>query len=222
MFRQYATALFLSLLMACNSGNAPRGQKSQAGATSVPKSPGFISFSGKTPEELKIYHVILETSEGKIELAFFPEIAPAHVQNFLRLSQAGYYDHTSWHRVVRKFVIQGGDLATRTPSVAAEMASGVRRLQPEFSKLKHVAGILSMARDKELDSAKTSFFICLAPQPVLDNKYSIFGRVVSGMDTVEKIASVAVGKGGKPLDRVELIRAEIIEVPRDVAPLKTN
>ena len=123
----------------------------------------------------------------------------------------GFYDHTAWHRVVRNFVIQGGDMGSRNPPLQIAESSGIRRLQPEFSKLKHVEGILSMARGEALDSAETSFFICLAPQPVLDNKYTIFGRVVSGMDVVGKISNVPL-EGSKPRERVELIGAEIFEV----------
>ena len=123
----------------------------------------------------------------------------------------GFYDHTAWHRVVRNFVIQGGDMGSRNPPLQMAEASGIRRLQPEFSKLKHVEGIVSMARGEALDSAETSFFICLAPQPVLDNKYTIFGKVVSGMDVVAKISNVPL-EGSKPRERVEVIGTEILEV----------
>lgn len=125
----------------------------------------------------------------------------------------GFYDHTAWHRVVRNFVIQGGDMGSRNPPLQMTEASGIRRLQPEFSKLKHVEGIVSMARGEALDSAETSFFICLVPQPVLDNKYTIFGKVVSGMDVVAKISNVPL-EGSKPRERVEVIGTEILEVTR--------
>ena len=123
----------------------------------------------------------------------------------------GFYDHTAWHRVVRNFVIQGGDMGSRNPLLQMGESSGIRRLQPEFSKMKHVEGIVSMARGAELDSAETSFFICLAPQPVLDNKYTIFGKVVSGMDVVAKISNVPL-EGSKPQERVELMGTQILEV----------
>jgi peptidyl-prolyl cis-trans isomerase B (cyclophilin B) len=176
--------------------------------------PPFISFSIKSPGELKKYHVILETSLGNIGLGFFPGVAPEHVRNFLRLSQGGFYDHTAWHRVVRGFVIQGGDLGTRNPPLQAADMMAVRRLQPEFSRLKHKEGILSMARGDTPNSAETSFFICLAPQPKLDNKYTIFGEVVSGLDTVKRIAEVPVRENGHPWERIEIVRAEVVEVQR--------
>ena len=198
-------------LSACN-----RPDKSQTSGNPATKGEGpgtrpFISIAGKTPEELKKYHAILETSLGRIELGFFPDVAPEHVRNFLRLSQAGFYDHTAWHRVVRKFVIQAGDLGTRNPPLQAMDMMAVRKLQPEFSRLKHKEGTLSMARGEALDSAETSFFICLASQPKLDNKYTIFGEVVSGMDTVKKIAEVPVGVNSRPRDRIEIVRVGVVE-----------
>jgi peptidyl-prolyl cis-trans isomerase B (cyclophilin B) len=156
--------------------------------------------------------MILNTSLGKIEIVFLPEIAPEHVRNFLRLTQLGFYDHTAWHRVVRGCFIQGGDLGTRNPPLQMEeITGGVRRLSPEFSRLKHQEGIVSMARGDALDSAETSFFVCTTRQPTLDSKYTIFGKVVSGMEVVKQIADVPLGEKGKPRERVELERAEIVE-----------
>jgi len=178
-----------------------------------PVKTGFVRFTEKSPQELRGFHAVLHTSLGKIEVEFLPDIAPEHTRNFLRLSQLGFYDHTAWHRIVRGFVIQGGDMGTREPPLQpAEFESGVKRLKPEFSSLKHIEGTLSMARGEELDSAETSFFICLAPQPVLDGKYTIFGRVVHGMDVVKKISDVPLDKS-KPRQRVEIVRVEILHNP---------
>jgi peptidyl-prolyl cis-trans isomerase B (cyclophilin B) len=211
MRRQWALWICGLLLISCSR---PEPAKEPAAKEDAKTATPFISFSGKTPEELKKYHLILETSLGKIELGFFPEVAPEHVRNFLRLSQAGFYDHTAWHRVVRGFVIQGGDLGTRNPPLQAADMMAVRKLQPEFSRLKHKEGILSMARGDTPNSAETSFFICLAPQPKLDNKYTIFGEVVSGLDTVKKIAEVPVRENGRPWERIEIVRAEVVEAQR--------
>ena len=173
----------------------------------------FVSFSEKPGEELKNFHVILETSLGDIELEFFPDVAPEHVRTFLRLSQLGFYDHTAWHRVVRNFVIQAGDLGTRRPPLQLqEYESAVHPLQPEFSRMKHVAGILSMAHGDQPGSALTSFFICLAKLPKLDNQYTIFGKVYSGMETVNKIASMPLGKNSQPRERIELIQVRILDI----------
>jgi peptidyl-prolyl cis-trans isomerase B (cyclophilin B) len=202
--------LLLAVLEVSCSGNRqslPQEKKPEIETTST-----FVSFSEKTKEELKNFHVVLKTSLGDIELEFFPDIAPEHVRTFLRLSQLGFYDHTAWHRVVRNFVIQGGDLGTRRPPLQIqEYESTVHPLQPELSRRKHLAGTLSMAHGDEPGSASTSFFICLAPQSRLDNQYTIFGKVYSGMETVNKIASVPIGKNSQPRERLELIQAQILE-----------
>lgn len=172
-----------------------------------------IPFSQTPKAELNNYHVRLETSVGNIEVDLFPHFATEHVRNFLRLSKLGFYDHTAWHRVIRGVLVQGGDLDSREPQLPQEqIARYVRRLRPEFSRLKHEEGTLSMARAQALDSALTSFFICVIPQPSLDEKYTVFGRVVSGMDVVRKISMVPVGKNDRPKARIELIRSEVIEL----------
>jgi len=209
-------ALFcLLMLVSCGRiSNQPQSNDANRKSANHP-SPirSFVSFSQKSSDQLKNYQVRLKTSLGGITLGFFPEVAPEHVRNFLRLCQMGFYDHTAWHRVVRNFVIQGGDMGSRKPPLQMAESTGIRRLQPEFSKMKHIEGIVSMARGEALDSAETSFFICLAPQPVLDNKYTIFGKVVSGMDVVVKISNVPL-EGSKPRERVELIGTEILDATR--------
>ena len=172
-----------------------------------------VPFARTSKAELNNFHVRLETSMGVIEVDLFPHFAPEHVRNFLRLSKLGFYDRTSWHRVVPGTIVQGGDLGTRNPPLKPEERTRyVHPLQPEFSQLRHEQGTLSMARAEALDSAETSFFICVVPQPSLDDKYTIFGKVVSGMDVVKKIASVPIGKNGMPKKRVELLKAEVIEI----------
>ena len=178
-------------------------------------SPQPIPFAEASREEMKNYRVVLETSLGKIELELFPDAAPEHVRNFLRLAKVGLYDNTVWHRVVPGFVVQGGDLSTRTEPVTPEqMAKFVKDLKMEISELKHEKGTLSMARGDAPDSASTSFFICLAPQPTLDGKYTVFGKVVSGLDVVDKMGSVPTFDNERPKDRIDLIRAQVVEVKR--------
>jgi cyclophilin family peptidyl-prolyl cis-trans isomerase len=174
--------------------------------------PQPVPFSESTKEEMEKYRVLLETSLGRIELELFPETAPEHVRNFLKLAKVGLYDGTAWHRVVPGFVIQGGDLGTRAqPASPEQMTKFVRNLQVEISELRHERGTVSMARASALDSASTSFFICLAAQPSLDGKYTIFGKVVNGIEVVDKIAGVPLIEAEKPRDRIELVRAEVIE-----------
>lgn len=211
------TAILCMLGLAVSCGGSQPGKTPSKTGTGAAARP-FVRFSEKSPQELKQYGAVLTTSLGKIEIELFPDIAPEHTRNFLRLAQLGFYDHTAWHRVVRGFVIQGGDMGSRNPPLqAAELASGVRRLKPEFSRLKHVEGIVSMARGDAPDSAETSFFICLAPQPALDNKYTIFGRVVSGMEVVTRISNVPLDRS-RPRERVEIIRAEIVDTRNGTRP----
>lgn len=174
--------------------------------------PQPIPFSEATPETMKNHQVRLVTTLGSVEVELFPEKAPETVRNFLKLAKLGLYDETVWHRVVAGFVVQGGDLNTRTvPLTPEQVAKFVRNLQPEFTDLKHEKGSLSMARAETLDSASTSFFICLAPQPSLDGKYTVFGRVVAGMDVVDKMGVVPTFDNEKPKERIDLIRAEVRE-----------
>jgi cyclophilin family peptidyl-prolyl cis-trans isomerase len=173
-----------------------------------------IPFSGTSKEELKTFRVRLETSLGSILIELSPDVALEACRNFLKLSKVGLYDGTTWHRVVPGFVIQGGDLSTRTTSINSEqMSKYVKNLQPEFSDVKHVKGTVSMARSDALDSASTSFFICLADEPSLDGKYTAFGKVIEGIEVVDKIAAVQLD-GEKPKERVELIRAVVEEVKK--------
>ncbi len=174
--------------------------------------PQPIPFADATAETMKRHQVRLITTLGNIDIEVFPEKAPETVRNFLKLSKAGLFDDTVWHRIVAGFVVQGGDVATRTiPLTAEQAAKFVKNLQPEFSDLKHEKGSVSMARGEALDSASTSFFICLAPQPTLDGKYTVFGKVVAGLEVVDKMGAVPVFDNEKPKERLDLIRAEVVE-----------
>jgi peptidyl-prolyl cis-trans isomerase B (cyclophilin B) len=205
--------LLLLLVSGCTSGR----QESQplVSKTTTPAAASLPKFSELPAAELNRYHVKLDTVVGDIEIAFYAEHAPEHVRTFLRLCQLGFYDHTAWHRVVRGFVIQGGDLSTRRPPLSpAEIDYYSRPLKAEISRLKHEKGTLSMARGEGANEATTSFFICLQPQPALNGKYTIFGRVVSGMDVVDRLSSVSLGERDRPRQRWELRKTEIFEADK--------
>lgn len=165
-------------------------------------------FSAETVEELAAYRAVLETSTGPITVRFFPEKAPEHVRNFLRLARAGVFDGMSFHRVVRGFAVQTGSLSTRGP-LTERQQKFVRTLPPEFNDTKHVKGILSMARGDDPASASTSFFLVTADAPLLDGKYTAFGQVVDGMAVLEKIEASPVD-GETPTERVELRRVRLV------------
>jgi peptidyl-prolyl cis-trans isomerase B (cyclophilin B) len=171
--------------------------------------PPPVPFVTEAAEELARHRAVIETSMGSITLEFFADRAPNHVRNFLRLAQAGVYDGTAFHRVVRGFVIQGGFLPTRREPIEEKQQIHVRPLQPEFNPTPHDKGILSMARGSDPASADTSFFIVTARTPSLDNQYTVFGRVVEGIDVVEKIEVVPVN-GEAPATRVEVTRVTVV------------
>jgi peptidyl-prolyl cis-trans isomerase B (cyclophilin B) len=165
-------------------------------------------FTTETVEALARYRAVLETSLGEITIAFAPDKAPEHVRNFLRLAAAGVYDGTSWHRVVKGFVIQTGHLPTRGEPLNEAQQKYVRNLKAEFNDLPHELGTVSMARLAEPDTASTSFFIVTARAAMLDNKYTAFGRVVNGIEVVQKIEAAAVN-GETPVERIELRRVDL-------------
>jgi peptidyl-prolyl cis-trans isomerase B (cyclophilin B) len=166
-------------------------------------------FVNETPIELAAYRATLETSLGAITIEFFPDKAPGHVRQFLRLADAGVYSGTSFHRVAPGFVIQTGALNTRQTPLTERQQKLVVNLQPEFNDTKHVKGVVSMARGEDPASATTSFFICTGTSTALDGVYTAFGRVVDGMAVVEAIEA-APRTGETPNTRIDLtaIRVE--------------
>ncbi len=170
--------------------------------------PEPVPFSTETPEQLAAYRAVLETSMGTITIAFMPDKAPEHVRNFLRLAQAGVYDGTSFHRVVRGFVVQTGALNTRGV-LTEKQQKLVHTLKPEFTDTKHEKGIVSMARGDDPASATTSFFIVTGTAPSLDNKYSVFARVVEGLDVVDKIEAAQVN-GEAPVTPITLAKVRVV------------
>jgi len=170
--------------------------------------PEPVPFSGESPSELAKYRAVLETSRGAITIEFLPEKAPEHVRNFLRLANAGVYDGTNFHRIVKGFVVQTGMASTRSMPLTQKQKQLVTTLQPEFNDTLHVAGVVSMARLDDPASASTSFFICTAPAPSLDNKYTAFARVVEGMEVVNAIEQEPLD-GESPRTRIDLVRVRV-------------
>ena len=166
-------------------------------------------FSTESVAELSAYRAVLETSMGNIAIEFSADKAPEHVRNFLRLAQAGVYNGMGIHRVAKSFVIQTGYLPSRSEPLSESQQRLVRNLKPEFNDTPHVKGTVSMARGDNPDSADTSFFIVLGPSPVLDGKYTAFGRVVDGGAVVDAIEQVPVN-GEAPVTRIE-VRRVILE-----------
>jgi cyclophilin family peptidyl-prolyl cis-trans isomerase len=148
---------------------------------------------------------IIETKLGKIELAFFPDVAPNHVNNFIDLANRKFYDGTTFHRVIPGFMIQGGDPNTTDNDRSKHGLGGPgHKIKAEFSKKPHKRGTLSMARSGHPDSAGSQFFICVADASFLNGQYTVFGEVVSGMETADAIVSQPRDPNDNPLERIEM------------------
>ncbi len=165
-------------------------------------------FLNATPDEMR-KTVTLKTTLGSIRIKLEPDWAPNHVRNFLKLVSTGWYDGTAFHRVVKGFVVQGGMGNTRASGPDHPADRWVHPLKAEFRQdLKHTRGIVSMARTEDPDSADTSFFLVLGPAPHLDGKYTIFGRVIEGLETLDAFEKEEVD-GETPKRRLEIILATI-------------
>ena len=164
--------------------------------------------------DLQKTKVVLVTSMGDMTLGFYPDKAPNHVRNFVDLSKKGFYDGTKFHRVIKNFMIQGGDPNSRNddkPDTWGQGGSGTN-LKAEFNDTKHVRGVLSMARGSDNDSASSQFFIVHKDSLHLDNHYTAFGALEAGADVLDKIATTPVGgkDGSTPVTPVVLYYAIVL------------
>lgn len=155
---------------------------------------------------------IIKTSEGEMVLEFWPDVAPGHVENFKKLAKKGYYDGTCFHRVIPGFMIQGGDPNTKDESKKASWGQGGPgyTIKAEFNSRKHVRGILSMARTPDPNSAGSQFFICHADAPSLDNQYTVFGKLIKGLDVLDKIATTPTERPDRPIKRMNIESIKIV------------
>ena len=154
---------------------------------------------------------VIETKFGNMEIKFFPDVAPNHVKNFIELAKKGFYDGTTFHRVIPGFMIQGGDPNSKDPDRSKHGMGGPGyTVNAEFNEKPHKRGIMSMARAANPDSAGSQFFICVADSLFLDRQYTVFGEVVSGMEVADKIVGQERDGMDNPVDRIE-INVKIIE-----------
>lgn len=160
---------------------------------------------------------VLKTSAGEMVIEFWPDVAPKTVANFLALAKQGFYDGTAFHRIIDGFMIQGGDPLTKDPSKESMYGTGAssERVKAEFNERKHELGVISMARSMDPNSASCQFFICLGPTPLLDGKYTAFGKLIKGEAVLQKIGKTPVepsasGEPSKPLGRVGLESVRIV------------
>lgn len=178
----------------------------------VPVAVSFLMFSMSGDEEDVVAEpsegdevAVIETDHGDIVVMFHPEKAPNHVENFKSLASSGFYTGTRFHRTIPGFMIQGGDPNTKDLDKSHVWGTGGNRdeegnevnIGAEFNDMKHSRGVLSAARSQDPDSASSQFFLMHQDSPHLDGQYSAFGRVVSGMEVVDKIVGMPSGANGQ-------------------------
>jgi cyclophilin family peptidyl-prolyl cis-trans isomerase len=154
---------------------------------------------------------VIETTLGDIELELQNDIAPGHVKNFKDLAEQGFYDGTTFHRVIPGFMIQGGDPNTKSDDRSTHGMGGPGyTIKAEFSSTPHTRGVLSMARSQDPDSAGSQFFVVVKDSSFLDNQYTAFGLVTKGMEVVDKIVSVPRDSKDNPDEKVEIKSVKMI------------
>ena len=162
---------------------------------------------------------VISTKFGDMVVEFYPDVAPMHVESFTILANEGYFDGTTFHRVIPGFVIQGGDPNSKNDDrlthgtggragkffgIGDENDSNTWLIPQEFNEISHVKGILSMARTNDPNSASSQFFICHDDANLLDNNYTVFGKVIDGLDVIDSIVNVERDQNDNPLDKVEM------------------
>jgi len=171
---------------------------------------GLLPAADNTPtsktEASKSVRAIVKTKFGDIEIKFYPDVAPKHVENFVKLAKAGFYNGTIFHRVIPGFMIQGGDPNTKDSLKKDTYGQGGpgHSVKAEFSDVPHKRGIVSMARAADPDSAGSQFFIVVEDSRFLDRKYSVFGEVTKGIGVADKIVNLPRDERDNPRERVEM------------------
>jgi peptidyl-prolyl cis-trans isomerase B (cyclophilin B) len=160
---------------------------------------------------------VIKTSEGEMVVQFWTDAAPNTIENFKKLARQGFYNGTIFHRIIKGFMIQGGDPNSKDPAKEDSYGQGGPdyKIKAEFNDHPHDPGVISMARSADPDSAGSQFFICLAPIHRLDHQYTTFGKLIKGDDVLEKIGNTPVGRNSqgetsKPTKRVVINKIDIV------------
>jgi peptidyl-prolyl cis-trans isomerase B (cyclophilin B) len=173
--------------------------------------------AGKDPMRSSDEVAVIKTTEGDMVVEFWKDAAPKTIENFKKLARSGFYNGTIFHRIVKGFMIQGGDPNSKDPAKESSYGEGGPgyRIKAEFNDHPHERGVISMAREPDPDSAGSQFFICLAPVHRLDHQYTTFGRLIKGDDVLEKIVNTplvanSMGEMSKPTKRVRIEKIDIV------------
>jgi len=166
----------------------------------VEKARAGTADGGKGPK------ATIKTNFGDMDIVFFPEKAPKHVENFIALAKSGFYNGTIFHRVIPGFMIQGGDPNTKDLNKPETYGQGgpSQRVKAEFNDIPHRRGIVSMARTSDPNSAGSQFFIVVKDSNFLDGQYTVFGEVVKGMEVADKIVNLPRNSRDLPTERAEM------------------
>jgi peptidyl-prolyl cis-trans isomerase B (cyclophilin B) len=184
---------------------------SKADQTSTNNPPDNQTVSTPNTNEV----AVITTTEGTMVVEFWTDAAPNTIANFKKLANSGFYDGTAFHRVIKGFMIQGGDPLTKDPSKEDAWGTGGPgySIKAEFNDHPHVRGVISMARSQDPDSAGSQFFICHGDPSFLDHQYTTFGKLIKGDDVLEKIGTTPTHPQDRPDKRMGIISIKI--VPRD-------
>ena len=205
--------LLLLLLTACSGpvfGQEPSEQRKANERPLTLEVRADEPFGKATAKEMSTTCALLDTDIGEIRFEFFPEEAPETVRNFLNLAALGAFDTTTFSRIVRNFVVQGGNVSTRAEASVDIRRRANRRIPDEPNRISHLRGTVSLARPEQPNSATSHFFVLVADSTFLDGTFSAFGRVTSGMEVVDRINGMEVD-GEKPLSPVKLKRVSLFQ-----------
>jgi peptidyl-prolyl cis-trans isomerase B (cyclophilin B) len=191
--------LFAGIVFGC----AESGQES---------SPAPQAEEAMDDQEVKGEIAVIQVRDyGEIHIRFFPDKAPGHVENFKKLARDGFYDGTTFHRVIPGFMIQGGDPNSKDDNPANDGTGGPGyRIKAEFNDVPHKRGIVSMARSSDPDSAGSQFFIVVKESSFLDGRYTVFGEVTSGMEVADKIVEQPRDRRDRPTTNIVMESVKIV------------
>jgi len=180
-------------------------------------SSAMLGAEEKTPMNSSNEVAVIKTSEGEMVVQFWTDAAPNTIENFKKLARQAFYDGTIFHRIVKDFMIQGGDPNSKDPAKENSYGQGGPdyKIKAEFNDHPHDRGVISMARSADPDSAGSQFFICLEPVHRLDHQYTTFGKLIKGDDVLEKIGNIPVernaqGEPSKPTKRIVIESVKIV------------
>ncbi len=206
MKKQFVSVLLAMLTLVALFGFAACSNN----ASGSPAAPGTSDLSGGESGETIMIQIEMQNG-GIINLELYPDKAPITVENFVNLVNEKFYDGLIFHRVIKDFMIQGGDPEGTGFGGSGKTIKGEFTANGVANDLSHVRGVISMARSKQMDSASSQFFIVQKDSTYLDGQYAAFGKVIEGMDVVDEIASVATDRNARPLEDVVIKSIRVIE-----------